>query len=94
MEKSTHTPEYAALRSELRKARENAGLSQRELASRLKVPHSWVANVESGERRIDVVELCWLMLACDANPIPICKDLIKRISKKQHKRETSRGVRK
>jgi transcriptional regulator with XRE-family HTH domain len=68
MEKSTHTPEYKLVRSELRTIREGAGLSQRELASRLKVPHSWVAKVESGERRIDVVELCWLIRACGAHP--------------------------
>ena len=44
-----------------------AGLSQRDLAARLKVPHSWVAKVESGERRIDVVELYWYATACDAD---------------------------
>jgi DNA-binding transcriptional regulator YiaG len=58
MEKSTHTTEYAALRAELLAARKSADLSQRDLATILKVPHSWVAKVESGERRIDLVELC------------------------------------
>lgn len=64
MQKSTHTKEYKALRAELRAIREKAGLSQRELASKLSVPHSWVAKVEAGERRIDVVELAWLVSAC------------------------------
>ena len=69
MNKSTHTPEYAALRSALRFARETAGLSQRELATRLKVAHSWVAKVETGERRIDLVEFRWFLSACGADPL-------------------------
>ena len=64
MQKSVHTKEYRALRAELRAAREAAGLSQRDLAAKLSVPHSWVAKVEAGERRIDVVELIWLASAC------------------------------
>jgi transcriptional regulator with XRE-family HTH domain len=64
MQKSVHTKEYKALRAELRAIREKAGLSQRELANKLSVPHSWVAKVETGERRIDVVELSWFTTAC------------------------------
>lgn len=68
MQKSTHTPEYDFLRSELLRIRTDANLSQRELAGRLCVPHSWVAKVESGERRIDVVELAWVLAACGSDP--------------------------
>jgi transcriptional regulator with XRE-family HTH domain len=68
MEKSTHSKEYELLRAALRQAREDAGLSQRGLAVRLKLPHSWVAKVESGERRLDVVELCWYVTACNLRP--------------------------
>ena len=64
MQKSVHTKEYKALRAELRAIREKAGLSQRDLAAKLGVPHSWVAKVEAGERRIDVVELAWVLGAC------------------------------
>jgi transcriptional regulator with XRE-family HTH domain len=64
MQKSVHTKEYKALRAELRAIREKAGLSQRDLAAKLNVPHSWVAKVEAGERRLDVVELGWLATAC------------------------------
>jgi transcriptional regulator with XRE-family HTH domain len=64
MQKSVHTKEYKALRAELRAVREAAGFSQRDLATKLGVPHSWVAKVEAGERRIDVVELIWLASAC------------------------------
>jgi transcriptional regulator with XRE-family HTH domain len=82
MEKSVHTPEYAVVRSQLRAAREHAGLTQRALASRLRVPHSWVAKVETGERRIDLVELCWFFSACDLDPISISQDLARQIVKK------------
>lgn len=64
MEKSTHTKEYDLVRAELKAAREGARLTQRALAGRLGVPHSWIAKVEAGERRIDVVELCWYLAAC------------------------------
>lgn len=67
MRKSTHTPEYAALLKELRRLRSVASLTQRDLAARLGVPHSWIAKVESGERRIDVIEFCWLVNACEGD---------------------------
>jgi transcriptional regulator with XRE-family HTH domain len=82
MEKSTHTPEYDALRAELRTVREAAGLSQRDLAARLKVPHSWIAKVESGERRIDLVELCWFVSACNLDPVQVADSLVRRITRK------------
>lgn len=78
MQKSVHTREYAALRTELTAARKNAGLSQRELAARLKVPHSWVAKVENGERRIDFVEFCWFVSACGSDPLSVCKRVIRK----------------
>lgn len=71
MEKSTHTAEYRALRAELVRARQQAGLSQRNLATRLDVAHSWVAKVESGERRIDLIEFHWFVAACGIDPLAL-----------------------
>jgi len=92
MEKSTHTAEYRALRAELRSARERAGFSQRELAARLNVPHSWVAKVESGERRIDLVEFCWFAKACAFDPLSILERLMRngRASRPQRKPKEGR----
>jgi transcriptional regulator with XRE-family HTH domain len=78
MEKSTHTTEYAALRLALKHAREVAAISQRELATRLKVSHSWVAKVESGERRIDLVEFAWFVSACGQDPIAASEHLLRK----------------
>src|SRR6266478_1976081 len=91
MKKSTHTPEYEILRSELRGLREGAGLSQRDVAARLKVPHSWVSKIESGERRVDIVELCWLIAACRVDPAQFCARLVQRIAKRYPPAAVKRG---
>ena len=88
MQKSTHTKEYRALRAELRALRDKAGLSQRDLAEKLAVPHSWVAKVEAGERRIDVVELGWFAAACGEDAASLISRLYDRNGKKN---PTARG---
>ncbi|MCX5659762.1 MAG: helix-turn-helix transcriptional regulator [Planctomycetota bacterium] len=70
MQKSIHTADYKELRELLRATRTEAGLSQRDVAAVLKVPHSYVAKVEMGERRIDLVEFCHFLTACGADPVP------------------------
>lgn len=52
-----HDHRYLEVIALLRKARERAGLSQREVAQVLGRPQSYVSKVETCERRIDVVEL-------------------------------------
>jgi transcriptional regulator with XRE-family HTH domain len=81
MRKSTHTPEYDALRRRLTEIRTSAGKSQRQLAIVLKVPHSWVAKVESGERRIDLVEFAWFCAACETSPATEAGELIDKWSR-------------
>mgnify|MGYP001611954321 CR=1 FL=1 len=57
MVKSIHTKEYAYFVERLRKAREKAGLTQVEVAKKLRRPQSHISNVESGQQRVDVIEL-------------------------------------
>ncbi len=54
---ATRRPEYRRFLVRLRSAREGSGLTQVEVARRLGVPQSYVSKCESGERRVDVVEL-------------------------------------
>ena len=63
MAKTIRSSGHEALREALIAARKKAGLTQEQLASRLKQHQSFVARVESGERRIDVVELIVLARA-------------------------------
>lgn len=55
--KSIHDPRYVQLISLLIKSRENAQVTQVELAKRLSKPQSFVAKVENLDRRVDLVEL-------------------------------------
>ncbi len=57
MVKSTQTKEYAYFVERLRQARLEAGLTQVEVAKKLKRPQSHISNIESGQQRVDVVEL-------------------------------------
>jgi len=49
--------QYDAFLKKLRQARLDAGLTQEEVARRLGKPQSFVSKCESGERRVDVIEL-------------------------------------
>lgn len=57
MEKSIYSAEYQRLCRLLRELRTEAGLTQVQVAARLGVQQSFVSKYESGERRLDVVEL-------------------------------------
>ena len=57
MIKSLHSVRYKAFLTLLGEARIRSGLTQRQVASKLKITQSAVSKVESGERRLDVVEL-------------------------------------
>lgn len=57
MQKSISSQAYAQFLKRLRETREAAGLTQADLAGRLRQSQSFVSKCERGERRIDVVEL-------------------------------------
>lgn len=57
MGSSVHSNRYKAFLKRLRSARLEAGLTQVEVAQQLNQPQSFVSKCESGERRVDVVEL-------------------------------------
>jgi transcriptional regulator with XRE-family HTH domain len=53
---SLHTKRYELFRGLLAEARRSQGLTQVELATKLKVNQSFVSKYENGERRLDVTE--------------------------------------
>jgi transcriptional regulator with XRE-family HTH domain len=57
VEKSIYSSEYQQLCALLRQLRLEAGLTQVQVAERLGVPQSFVSKYESGERRLDVIEV-------------------------------------
>lgn len=57
--------ERAVMQRLLRDVRQEAELSQQEVAERLEVPQSFVSKYESGERRLDILELRRICAACN-----------------------------
>ena len=75
--KSVYSPDQAAFCELMIKARKAAGLTQADLARRLKKPQSFVAKYEGGERRLDVVEFLVITRAIGGDPIRILRALVK-----------------
>ena len=73
MKKSTFSREYKLLCRLLRDMREAAGLSQVELAARLKETQSEISKFERGERRLDLVQLGWWCNAMNRPLIELVK---------------------
>jgi transcriptional regulator with XRE-family HTH domain len=67
MDKAIHSAAQDALCRLLREHRQRAGLRQVDVAQRLSEPQSFVSKYESGERRLDVIEL---RQVCAALEIP------------------------
>lgn len=61
----------------LRESREKKGLTMRDVAALLKLPHSWVGKVEAGDRRLDVIEFAKYCQTIGADPVQGMKLLIK-----------------
>ena len=75
--KSLHSPEHAALCRLLLAAPRKAGLTQQDVAKRLKRPQSFVAKVEGGERRLDVLEFIDFTRAIEADMSKVLRALLK-----------------
>ncbi|MEJ7676854.1 MAG: helix-turn-helix transcriptional regulator [Segetibacter sp.] len=74
--KTLKRKEYTVLLELLYQIRVNSGLRQADLAIKLNCPQSYISKVESGERRIDLIEL---MDICHALDVDI-KDFIAKLS--------------
>ena len=66
--KSIHAPAYRALLVWLRESRQAQRLSMRDVGLRMGIPHTWVGKIETGERRLDVLEYINLCRAIGLKP--------------------------
>jgi len=57
MLKSIYSKEHSFLVEQLKKARVSAGLDQEEVARLLRRSQSYISKIESGQRRVDIVQL-------------------------------------
>jgi transcriptional regulator with XRE-family HTH domain len=70
--------EYKTVGAALAEAREQAGLTQQQLAKLLRKPQSFVSNYERGQRRVDILELLRIIDALDGDPIEVLRAIIER----------------
>ena len=79
MVKSLHSKEYSVFVEMLAEARKKQGLTQQQVADRLKKPQSYVAKLEGGERRVDIVEFKELAEAMNCDPRKLFDAFLKKV---------------
>ncbi|AWE47407.1 helix-turn-helix transcriptional regulator [Salmonella enterica] len=72
---SIYSEEYQLVIKSLRAARLDKGMTQAQLAKALGKPQSFIAKVESGERRLDVVEFVRFCRLMNIEPVSILDKL-------------------
>jgi transcriptional regulator with XRE-family HTH domain len=78
MAKQSNPPSSRDVPGLLRKMREEAELTQRDLASRMKRAQPWIHKSEIGERRVDVSEFLDWCVACGCDAHEALRRLLKR----------------
>ena len=79
MDKSIYSRQSECLQTTLTASRKKAGLTQRQLAEKLRREHSLVGRLELGERRLDMVEFYLLCKACGADPESTARKLMRKL---------------
>lgn len=73
---SIYSKEYQLVINTLRSARLEKGLTQVTLAKMLGKPQSFIAKVENGERRLDVVEFIHFAQQLSVDPAEVIKNVM------------------
>lgn len=76
---------YKAVGDALAAARAHAGVKQVDLARRLRKPQSFISSYESGQRRVDVLELVRICEELGADPRRVFADILVRQQKLKRK---------
>jgi transcriptional regulator with XRE-family HTH domain len=63
MPKTVYSERYKRFREDLIRRRKEAGLTQAQLARRLGKPQSYISKYETGERRLDLIEVMDIAMA-------------------------------
>jgi transcriptional regulator with XRE-family HTH domain len=77
--KSLYSKEWEIFLKILKRAREERGWTQEQVAKRLGRPQSLVAKVEAGERRLDVCQFVDYMRILEADPVQAMQRLMQEI---------------
>jgi transcriptional regulator with XRE-family HTH domain len=80
MKKSFNSKEHKILVELLYQLRVSSGLRQSDLAGMLKVPQSFISKIESGERRLDLVELRTILKCYKTNIIEFATEFENKIN--------------
>ena len=72
--------DYYILAKVIAEARSNTGLTQTELGDRMGVSQKFVSVVETGMRRVDILELCAFEKALGLPPLSLVRKVMKAIS--------------
>jgi transcriptional regulator with XRE-family HTH domain len=73
MPRTISTPRHRALRDLIIQKRKKLGLTQQAVADAVGRPQSYIASIETGQRRVDVVEFFELAEALRFDPIEALK---------------------
>lgn len=80
MKKSLNSKEHQILLEMLYQLRASLGLRQTDLAKLLNVPQSFISKIESGERRIDLIELRVILKCFNTDITEFVIELEKKIN--------------
>ncbi len=67
VKKTLNKKEYKVFLEQLYRLRLGSGLRQSDLADTIKSPQSFISKVESGERRLDIIELREICVSLGSN---------------------------
>ena len=79
MPKSVFSDAYAQFLRVLINARKEAGVTQVELARALGRPQPFISYIETGERRVDVIEFCAIARALNVDPEELFAEVVKEL---------------
>jgi transcriptional regulator with XRE-family HTH domain len=82
VEKSIKSKEHKVIADLIYQLRLAKGLKQSDLAQMLDEPQSFVSKIESGERRLDLVELLFILTKLDTSLLEFTNEMQKRLSEK------------